>query len=102
MAVQGLLAVPNDAGDSGAGDILQAEGKGRSGTGEIAFSQGEDAALRVAGVRREEEPGAGGADDADAAQTPVEGTGAGGLGRWRTATMAAPLRSAEAFNAAMA
>ncbi len=68
----GALAVPDDAGDGGAGDVLEAEGEGGGRTGEIAFGEGQDAALGVVGIGGEEETGAGGADDADAAETAVE------------------------------
>jgi hypothetical protein len=71
----GARAVPDDAGDGGAGNVLQAEGEGGGRTGEIAFGQGEDAAIRVVGIGGEEETGAGGTDDADGAETAVEGIG---------------------------
>ena len=40
--------------------------------GEIAFGDREDAAVRIVRISGEEEPGAGGADDADAADTTIE------------------------------
>src|SRR5918995_1750331 len=43
---------------------------------EVALGRGQDTALRIFGIRGEEETGAGGADDADAAATAVEGIGA--------------------------
>ena len=45
----------------------------------VAFGRGEDAPLRVLRVLGQEEPAAGGADDADAAAAAVEGIGAGRL-----------------------
>src|SRR5829696_9695378 len=59
----------------GTRDVLEAEGEGDGRADEITFGEGEDAALGVVGIGGEEETGAGGADDADAAETAVEGVG---------------------------
>ena len=75
----GAFAIPDDAGDIGAGNGLEAEGEGGRRTGKIAFGEGEDAALGIVGIGGEEETGAGGADDADAAETAVERVGTGRL-----------------------
>jgi hypothetical protein len=63
----------------GAGNLLEAEGEGGGRTGEVTFGEGQDAALGVVGIGGEEESGAGGTDDADAAETAVERVGAGRL-----------------------
>jgi hypothetical protein len=76
----GALPVPDETRHGGPGNVFQVEGEGGGGAGQIAFGHGQDAPLGVGGIRREEEPGAGGTDDADAAQTPVERVGTGGLG----------------------
>ena len=64
------LPVPDETRHARAGDGREAKGEGGRGTGEIAFGHGQDAPLGVGGIGGEEESGAGGADDADAAQTP--------------------------------
>jgi len=55
--------------------ILQAEGERGSRSGEIAFGDREDAAVRIVRISGEEKPGAGGADDADTANTTIERVG---------------------------
>lgn len=76
----GTLAVPDKAGNARAGDGLQAEGEGRRRPGEIAFAYGQDTPLRVGGIGSQDQSGAGGAEEADAAQTAVERVGAAALG----------------------
>lgn len=46
----GTLAFPDDAGDAGAGDGVEAKGEGGGGLAEIGFADGQDAAGRIVGV----------------------------------------------------
>ena len=68
VAVQGLSPSQTTRATAAPGTVLQPEGEGGGGTGEIAFGHGQDAALGVVGIGGEEQPRAGGADDADAAE----------------------------------
>ena len=75
----GCLPFPDDAGHAEMWDRLEVKGERGRRAAKVAFGRGEDAPLRVLGVLRQEEPAAGGADDADAAATTVERVGAGCL-----------------------
>src|SRR5918993_5089485 len=68
----GILAFPDHPRNATPRVILEAEGERGSRSGEIAFSDREDAAVRIVRISGEEKPGAGGADDADAADTTIE------------------------------
>ncbi len=46
----GTLSLPDDAGDIGFQNLLEAEGEGGGRTGEIAFGDGEDAPVGTGGI----------------------------------------------------
>ena len=57
------------------GEAEQAERQRGRWAAEVVFGRGQNAALGIVGIRGEEEPAAGGADDADAAAAAIEGIG---------------------------
>ena len=78
MALQGLSPQTTRATEVPGTSSRQKARTRRDGRG--CACPGQDAPLGVGGIGGEEEPGAGGAEDADAAQTAVERVDAAALG----------------------